>query len=49
MVFLDKQQVLDLFKKFDIVMFKETEKDAKTGLGKMKHWHIFDVIARKLI
>ena len=47
MVFLDKQQVLDLFKKFDIVMFEEIEKDAMTGLGKMKHWQIFDVIARK--
>lgn len=47
MVFLDKQQVLDLFKKFNVVMFKETEKDAMTGLGKIKHWHIFDVIAQK--
>ena len=48
MVFLDNQQVLDLFKEFDVVMFKEIEKDAMTGLGKMKHWHIFDVIARKI-
>ena len=23
------------------------EKDDFTGLGKMKHWHIFDVIAKK--
>lgn len=28
---------------------KEIEKDALTGLGKMKHWHIFDVIAKKRI
>ena len=48
MVFLDKQQVLDLFKEFEIIEFKEIEKDAMTGLGKMKHWHIFDVIARKI-
>ena len=48
MFFLDNQQVLDLFKEFDVVMFKEIEKDAITGLGKMKHWHIFDVIARKI-
>ena len=27
---------------------KEVEKDMKTGLGKMKHWHIFNVIAKKL-
>ena len=47
MVFLDRQQVMDLFKKFDIINFEETEKDMRTGLGRMKHWHIFDVIAKK--
>lgn len=47
MIFLGKQQVLDLFEKFEIIEFQEIEKDAKTGLGKMKHWHIFDVIAKK--
>ena len=36
------------FKNFDIIEFKEIEKDAITGLGKMKHWHIFNVIAKKL-
>ena len=25
----------------------EVEKDGTTGLGKMKHWHIFNVIAKK--
>ena len=33
MVFLSKEQVLELFKnKFDIIEFKEIEKDGKTGL-----------------
>ena len=41
MVFLSKEQVLELFK------FNEVEKDGKTGLGKMKHWHIYNVIAKK--
>ena len=27
--------------------FKEIEKDGLTGLGKIKHWHIYDVIAKK--
>ena len=50
MVFLSKEQVLELFKNsFDIIEFNEVEKDGKTGLGKMKHWHIFNVIAKKLI
>ena len=48
MVFLSKEQVLELFKNsFDIVEFNEIEKDCKTGLGKMKHWHIYNVIAKK--
>lgn len=49
MVFLSKEQVLELFKDaFEIVYFKEVEKDGKTGLGKMKHWHIYNVIAKKI-
>ena len=49
MVFLSKEQVLELFKnKFDIIEFKEIEKDGKSGLEKIKHWHIYNVIAKKL-
>ena len=48
MTFLTKEQVIDLFKKFEIIEVKEVEKDAITGIGKMKHWHIFNVIAKKL-
>lgn len=47
MTFLTKDQVMELFRNFDIVEFKEVEKDGLTGLGKMKHWHIFNVIAKK--
>ena len=46
--FLTKEQVIELFKNFEIIEFKEVEKDDLTGLGKMKHWHIFNVIAKKL-
>ena len=46
MVFLSKKQVLELFdNSFEIVEFNEVEKDGKTGLGKMKHWHIYNIIA----
>lgn len=48
MMFLSKEQVMELFKDFEIITFKEIEKDALTGLGKMKHWHIYDVIAKKV-
>lgn len=47
MVFLSRENVFNLFEKFEIIKFKEIEKDSTTALGKMKHWHIFDVIARK--
>ena len=47
MVFLTKQQVLELFKEFEIISFKEIEKEGTTGLGKVKYWHIFDIIAKK--
>ena len=49
MIFLSKEQVLELFKdSFEIVYFNEIEKDGTTGLGKMKHWHIYNVIAKKI-
>lgn len=48
MVFLSKEQVLELFKEsFDIIEFNEVEKDGKTVLGKIKHWHIYNIIAKK--
>lgn len=48
MVFLSEEQVLKLFEEsFKIVKFKEIEKDAKTAFGKIKHWHIYEVIAKK--
>ena len=47
MVFLSKEQVLRLFESFDILSFNEIEKDGKTALGKEKHWHVFEIIARK--
>ena len=48
MVFLSKEQVLELFKEsFDIIEFNEVEKDGKTGQGKKKHWHIYNIIAKK--
>lgn len=47
MVFLSKEQVLALLTDFEIIKFEEIEKDGKTGSGKMKHWHTYEVIAKK--
>ena len=48
MTFLTKKQVIELFENFEIIEFNEVEKDDFTGLGKMKHWHIFNVVAKKI-
>lgn len=45
--FLNKEQVIDLFKDFEIISLKEFERDRTTALGIMKHWHTFEVIAKK--
>lgn len=47
MAFLTEKQVKKLFKEFEIIKFKKIEKDGLTGMGKVKHWHIFNVIAKK--
>ena len=47
MVFLEKEEVYELFNFFDIVTFKEIDKVGTTGLGEKKHWHLFNVIAKK--
>lgn len=48
MTFLSKGEVLDLFKNFEIISFEEKEWDGKTGLGIMKHWHTYQVVAKKV-
>lgn len=48
MVFLSREQVLESFgDSFDIIEFNEFEKDGKTALGEMKHWHVYNIIAKK--
>ena len=47
MVFFTKEEVIKLFSSFEIINFKEVAKNGKTALGIEKHWHIFNVIAKK--
>ena len=47
LTFLDEKEVEDLFNRFEILKFEEEERDAKTGLGVIKHWHTYNIIARK--
>lgn len=47
-VFLSKEQVLKLFEDFEIVYFKEIDNDGESAVGEEKHWHYFNIIARKM-
>lgn len=47
MVFLSKKEVMNLFNDFEIIQFKDIEKDTKTVEGELKHWHVYDIIAKK--
>lgn len=46
--FFNKAKVLRLFDNFEILEFQEIEKNKPTAEGKMKHWHTFEVIAKKI-
>ena len=37
-----------LFCNFELIQFNEIEKDAIIASGEQKHWHIYDVIAKKI-
>jgi SAM-dependent methyltransferase len=47
MTFVSKEQLENMFCDFEIIELTEEEKDGKTALGQPKHWHFFNLIARK--
>jgi len=42
-----RKEILEIFSGFAIELIGEIEKDDNTALGEMKHWHIFNVVAKK--
>ncbi|MCK6264897.1 class I SAM-dependent methyltransferase [Vibrio sp. ZSDE26] len=44
---LTESEVMSLFTEFEIVRFFERDEEAKTSLGRMKHWHTYYVVAIK--
>jgi SAM-dependent methyltransferase len=48
MTFQTRAQVETLSRSFDPERFDEEEFDGKTALGEPKHWHVFQVVARRL-
>jgi len=45
--FLTEYEIRDLFNEFELIQFNEIEKDAIIASGEKKHWHIYDIIAKK--
>lgn len=42
-----REQVEALLQQFEVEMFEEEEHPGKTALGEEKHWHLFQIVARK--
>ena len=47
MIFLNIEQVREMFEDFEMLEIKEKIYDAKTGMEIMKHWDVIDVFAKK--
>lgn len=48
MTFVDEEQIRDLFTGFDIISLTEYEEDKQAvGADRIKHWHVFKLIAKK--
>ena len=47
LIFLSEEDVRKLFVEFEIIQFDEIEKDAKIASGEEKHWHVYNIIAKK--
>jgi hypothetical protein len=45
--FFTQEQLKSILHNFDIEFWREEEMDKETAQDKMKHWHIFHVVARK--
>ncbi len=46
MTFHTRSEAEELFRDFKLERFDEDEEDSQTALGKPKHWHVFNVVAR---
>jgi len=47
MTFHSLEEVQNLFSRMEILGFEEKEQDGTTAAGTQKHWHVFQITARK--
>ena len=45
--FTDEEELKRIFDDFEIIYFKEKKYNKQTAKGNMKHWHVYEIIARK--
>ncbi len=48
LTFVTREAAQSMLSGMRVILFNEREFDGKTADGKPKHWHVFDIIARKL-
>lgn len=46
--FVDKDEIEDIFKDFEMIHFQEKKFKKQTAKGRIKFWHVYEVIAKKL-
>jgi hypothetical protein len=49
MTFLTREEIKTVFKSFNVEYFHEANKDGLTISGNTKHWHVFHIVAKKMI
>lgn len=47
--FITKEELYELFSDMEIILFEEKQYDGFLANGKPKHWHVFNLIARKSV
>ncbi len=47
MTFKTREEAEALLAGFELERFDELEEDGKTALGNPKHWHVFNIVARR--
>ena len=47
MTFLPKEKILGYFENFEIVYFAEKKYIKDSSTEKIKHWHVFEIYAKK--
>lgn len=46
---MDPETLRQMFQDFELIHFDEVEREGETALKKAKYWHVFHVVARKLL